>query len=82
MIMNSLTRVPPIKCSFLDNPLQYLRCARMIPRAVPVDDGRGTLLTDLETIGFCPINATFACQVQFSQASLQVFPRLQAERLV
>src|SRR5512142_411831 len=55
----------------LNDALQHYRRARMVPRALGVDDRYRALFADAQTVG---LRAVDVGQVQFRQAPLQILP--------
>lgn len=62
----------------LNDALQNLGRAGMIPRTVRIDQGNRTALADAQTIGFGAINAAAASQIEFIEPLFQIVPRGQA----
>jgi len=62
----------------LNDAFQDRRVARVVPRALGIDDRDGSALADAQTIGLGALDAALFGQFQFAQTSLQIIPRLVA----
>ena len=63
----------------LDDRLEYLGVARMVPNVIGPDDRDGPRLAYLQAIGLGPLDGPLAAdQTKFLQPALEVVPRLLA----
>jgi len=58
----------------LDDPLQDLRTARMIPRSFGIHDCDGSLRADPQAVGFRSEHTALPAQAQFIQTALEILP--------
>src|SRR6185295_13825955 len=73
---------PPLDQVLLDDSLDDIDGAGVIPGPLGIHDRNRTLRTDLKAIRFRSIHSAVAGQVQVLEPALQVFPGLQTEFLV
>ena len=62
----------------LDDPLEYVGRAGVVPGPLGIDNHNGALLTNLQTIGLGPVNAAGPGQAQLLEACFQKIPRVES----
>ena len=73
---------PSLDQVLLNDPLDDIDSAGVVPRTFGIDDCYWALRADLKTVRLRSIDTTVSGQIQLLEPALQVFPRLEAEFFV